>query len=101
MKEKEMTQADLAIHSGLSKTTISRICRNSNDKGGRYTPTEDVILALSIAFRLTSAESKKKLLYAAFPQRAYWDEFLDNRLNIFEVNIFLEENNLPIMGNME
>ena len=100
MKEKGLTQADLAIRSGLTKTTISRICRNSNDKGGGYTPTEPTIVALSIGFRLSSAESKKQLLYAAFPERAHWDGFLDNHLTIYEANIFLEEKKHPLLGNM-
>lgn len=100
MNEKGMTQAGLVIRSGLSKTTISRICRDSNDKGDKYTPTEPVIMALSIGLRLSSAESKKQLLYAAFPERAYWDDILDNHLNIYEANILLEENNLPLLGNM-
>ena len=100
VKEKGMTQAELVRRSCLSKTTISRICRDSNDKGGKYTPTEPIIMALSIGLKLSSAESKKQLLYAAFPERAYWDDFLDSHLNIFEVNIIMEENNFPLLGNM-
>lgn len=101
MKEKRMTQADLVARSCLSKTTISRICRNSNDKGGIYTPTEPVIMAVSIAFQLTSMESRTQLLYAAFPERAYWDKFLDNHFNINQVNEILYDNGLPLLGNME
>lgn len=100
MKEKRMTQADLAMQSGLSKTTISRIFRDNNDKGGNYTPTEKIIMALSIGLRLSSVESREQLLFAAFPERAYWNDFLDGRFSIYEVNIFLEENNLPLFGDM-
>jgi DNA-binding transcriptional regulator LsrR (DeoR family) len=34
MKEKGMTRAELIKRSGLSKYVISRILRNTNDKGG-------------------------------------------------------------------
>ena len=100
MKDKEMTQADLVMQSCLSKTTISRICRNSNDKGGAYTPTEPIIMALSTAFRLSSMDAKNILLYAAFPERAFWDEFLDHHLGIYDINMILDENGLPLLGNM-
>ena len=101
MKEKAMSQTKLAFRSGLSKTTISRIVRNSNDKGGSYTPTEPIIMALSIALGLTSAESKKQLFYAAFPERALWDDFLDRHLNLYQANEILYDNGLPTLGNVE
>ena len=101
MNKKGMTQAELAKRSGLSKLTVSRICRNSNDKGGFYTATETVIMALSIGFQLSSEESKKELLHAAFPERAFWNDFLDNHFDIHKTNEILYDNGLPLLGKSE
>ena len=100
MKEKGMTQSDLVERSRLPKTTISRILRNTNYKGGKYTPTDSIIMALSVALRLSSAESTERLVYAAFPERALWKDILDKHLSIHETNILLEENKLPLLGNI-
>ena len=101
MKEKRMTQSDLVKSSALSKTTISRICRNNNNKGSTYMPTPAVVMAVSVGLKLSPAESKE-LLFAAFPEMSYWSGFLERRLTIDEANEILYDNGLPLLGsNME
>ena len=99
MKEKEMTQSELVTASGLSKTTISRIVRNRNDKGSSYQPTPPVIMAIAIGLKLTSQEYEE-LTYAAYPELSYMKEFLDKRFTIHDANIILEENGFPLLGNI-
>ena len=97
MNERLWTGADLALHSGLSKTTVSRILRDSNDKGGTYLPTDETIMALSIAFKL-GRSGWEELLCAAFPERAIWFDGLDKRQDIFDVNDRLVKAKLPVIG---
>lgn len=73
MKEKGMTQSELVESSRLSKTTISRIVRNNNDKGSSYQPTPPVIMAVGIGLKLTYREYEE-LIYAAYPEMEYMKE---------------------------
>ena len=98
MKEKRMTQSDLVKSSALSKTTISRICRNNNDKGSSYLPTPAVVMAVSVGLKL-SCDEAKALLFAAIPEMAYWSGFLERSLTIDEANESLYDNGLPLLGN--
>ena len=100
LKIKGMKQTDLMKSSYLSKTTISRICRNSNDKGAAYLPTLSVVMAISIGLNLTRAEADK-LFYAAFPEMEFWGEFLDKRMDIDQANEILYDNGLSLLGNIE
>jgi len=100
MKEKGLTQSKLVKSSALSKTTISRICRNDNDKGSTYLPTYPVAMAVSIGLRLNPTETKE-LFFAAFPEMAYWSDFLENSLTIDEANEILYENGLSLLGNIK
>ena len=100
MKEKGLTQSKLVKSSALSKTTISRICRNDNDKGSSYLPTPSVIMAVSIGLELNPSEAEE-LSYAAFPEMAYWGSFLENHLTINEANETLYENGLSLLGNIK
>ena len=93
-----MTQSALVKSSALSKTTISRICRNNNDKGSSYLPTPSVVMAVSVGLKLSPAEAKE-LLFAAFPEMAHWSGFLESRLTIYEANEILYENGIPLLGN--
>ncbi len=68
MKLGGVTQAELVRKSNLSKTTISQMCRNSNDKGSSYQPAPSIVIAVIIALKLKREEAKM-LEYAAFPQR--------------------------------
>lgn len=93
-----MTQADLMRVASLSKTTASRICRNSNDKGSTYEPTLRVVMAVSIGLQLTREETKD-LFLCAFPQVEFWGEFLDQRVGITQADMVLFEQGLPLLGN--
>ena len=98
MKEKEMTQSDLMKTSALSKTTISRICRNNNDKGSSYLPTPSVVMAVSVGLKLSCVEAQE-LFLAAFPEMRYWRDFLERQLTINAANEILYDNGLPLLGN--
>jgi len=100
LKVKNMTQAELSRASLLSKTIISRICRDSNDKGSTYLPMSSVVVTVSIGLGLNISEAED-LRHAAFPERAYWPIFLENGLTIDEANEILYENGLPLLGNMK
>ena len=100
MKEKGISQAELVKRSRLPKTTVSRIIRNTNDKGSKYTPSDPIIAAISVALRLTNTESTEQLVYAAFPERAYWKDILDKHLSVDDANYILDENKLPLLGHI-
>lgn len=99
MRKKHMTQADLIEASLLSRTTINRICRNSNDKESTYQASLPVVQALSIGLKLTRAETLE-MLYTAFPEMELWGAFLDQHICIDEVNLRLDEAGLPLWGSL-
>ena len=98
LQERGWSAAFLAKESRLSKTTVSRILRDSNDKGCTYQPTANIAVAVCLAFKLDKAE-RDKLLLAAFPQWAIWREGLEQHLSVHEVNCRLYEQGLPLLGN--
>lgn len=100
MSETGINQTALIRSSQLPKTTISRICRNSNDKGSSYQATLPVVWALSIGLKLTRAEATE-MLFSAFPEMELWGKFLDERLSIYDVNYILDETGLTLWGNPE
>lgn len=100
MKIKEKKQSDLVNESYLSKTTVSRICRNSNDKGGTYLPTLPVVMAVCIGLKLTWVQAEE-LIFAAFPEMELWRSFLDNHLTIDQANEILDYYGLPLLGNIK
>lgn len=97
MGERMYSQRDLARRSRISEPTISRIVRNSNDKGGPYEPTDAVVMAISLAFGLDRARWES-LLFAAFPERKIWFECLDKRLGAYEADSQLYDQGLPLLG---
>lgn len=98
LQEKGWNAAFLAKESNLSKTTVSRILRDSNDKGRTYQPTENIVTAVCLAFKLDTA-GWGKLLLAAFPQMAIWREGFQEHLSVHDVNDRLYEQGLPLLGN--
>ena len=100
LKVKRITQSDLIKLTLLSKTTISRVCRNSNDKGATYIPTFSVVMAISIGLKLTRAETEQ-LFFAAFPEMELLGYFLDKKMDIDQANEILYDNGLPLLGNIE
>lgn len=99
MKCKEYTQADLMRESNLPKTTISRICRNSNDKGSTYQPTPNTVAAICIGLRPLKGEEIKALIYAAFPEFSIWKEAIEKNYDIDDTNHILYENGFSTLGN--
>ncbi|MCI9414530.1 MAG: helix-turn-helix transcriptional regulator [Clostridiales bacterium] len=100
LKMKGMTQSDLAKKSLLTKTTISRICRNSNDKGSSYIPTQRTVISVSLGLGLTLDEAKE-LSYDAFPERMLYVCFLEKSMTVLQANEILYEKGLPLLGNTE
>ncbi len=98
LKEKGWNAALLAKKSNLSKTTISRILRNDNDKGSTYQPTANIVTAVSLAFELDE-DGWNELMLAAFPQIQIWHEGIKRHLSIDDVNEALYEQGLPLLGN--
>ncbi|WP_368233262.1 helix-turn-helix domain-containing protein [Anaerotruncus rubiinfantis] len=99
MREKGITQAALAQKSKLSKTTISRICRDSNDKGSTYqADSAGLVMAVSVGLGL-SVKEKDMLMLAAFPEQAFWNDILENHMDIDDANALLYEQGYPLLGN--
>lgn len=98
MRKKGWNAKYLAEKSNLSKTTISRIQRNSNDKGGPYNPTDNVVMAIAMAFRIGKS-GWLKLLFAAFPDREIWLDSLKEGRDVIETNELLFEKGYPLLGN--
>ena len=100
LEAKGKSQKDLTKLCALSKTTASRIIRNSNDKGSTYKPDYLVVMAVIVGLKSTREESKE-LFFAAFPEMAYLENFLDKKLTIYEANEVLDDNGLSLLGNFK
>ena len=98
MKDKKMKQADLVRSSGLSKATISRICRNCDNKGSTYQAESfRIVMAVCVGLKVSEAD-KKALFYAAFPELATWEEISNAHMDIHDANLLLYERGLPLLG---
>ena len=97
LQERGWNAAFLAKESNLSKTTVSRILRDSNDRESTYQPTMNIVTAVSLAFKLDIAGWEKMKL-AAFPQTAIWREGFQEHLSVHDVNDRLYEQGLPLLG---
>lgn len=82
LKTKRITQADLIRKSQLTRTTVSRICRNSNDEGSSYQPTDRVVMSICVALELNHTETAE-MFALAFPYFPYWHEIIEKRMDIF------------------
>ena len=81
----------------LTRTTVSRICRNSNDKGSTYQPTDRIVMSVCVALVLESKETKE-LISLAFPYLKFWDKIIAEKMNIDQANSFLYDEGLPLLG---
>lgn len=95
MAKKKMSQADLGRASMLSRTTINRLCRDSNDKKSTYQPTLPVVCSVCIGLKLDREEATD-LLLSAFPELELLGIFLDRHFDIYDVNDALYVNGLPL-----
>lgn len=100
LKIKGMTQSDLVKTSRLPKTTVSRICRNTNDKGSSYMPDLHTAMSVSLGLSLSPDEAEK-LFFSAFPEMSFMRRFLDERLAVQQANEILYDNGLPLLGNIK
>ncbi len=95
--EKHLTQADVVRKTGLSRSVINRICRNSNDKGEPYIPTDDVFWILVYDLRM-SEEEKSELENAWFPEKKILRENVGRGLSSTEINEILYESECKLLG---
>ena len=106
LADKGMTQADLMARGNLSKTTVGRICRNTNDKGKDkdkktpYTPTHRMVMTVCVALVLSKTE-KDEMMRIAFPEEEVWDEILEKKMNLIDANMYLKERNLHELGSVD
>jgi transcriptional regulator with XRE-family HTH domain len=100
LNERRMSQAELARKSLLSASRICRICKDSNSQGSTFTITFRDVMALSFGFSLNREETTD-LFFSAFPEAELWGDFLDKRMNIYEVNEVFYDNGLTLLGNSE
>ena len=86
----------LATKTGLSKTTISRMVHNRDHRGRYYYPKETSVIAICLALRLT-AEQRWELYNLVFPERAIYNEAMNNGYSVDYTNKMLEKNNLKAL----
>ncbi len=100
MWEKKLWPAELARRSNLSKTTVSRICQNTNHKGTSYSPTHIIVMAVCVGLGLNKEEAREAF-FAAFPELRLFETILEKRLDIIDANALLDENGVPTLGIVE
>ena len=100
MKKKNITQAYLIENGYFTKTTISRICRNSNDKGTSYCPTVKSIFTLGVALKLNVQEIKE-LMKLAYPELETYIYIIEKGLSLEKGNELLYDEGLPLLGTAE
>ena len=99
LKTKKITQVQLSEDIGLSRSTMNRICRNSNDKGSFFKPELDVVYAISFGLKLTSIEAEELFNAAFLVRHNAIKESLDKKMSLADANIILYNKELPIIGN--
>jgi len=88
LKIKRMKQIDLEAVTNLSLTTISRICRNTNGRGGEYKADTDDFKEVCLGLELTH-EEKDKLFKVTFPEIEFLDYFIDKRMSAASANLYI------------
>ena len=86
----------LATKTGLSRTTISRMVQNRDYRGRYYYPKESSVIAVCLALRLTAAQ-RWELYNLVFPERAIYNEAMNNGYSVHDTNVILQENKLPTL----
>lgn len=96
MKENDMTQADLAKASDVSKSTINKLYNNKNGKGAPYTPSLHTMMAICIALQTPVNEIDVWLQYIV-PEVFYLEFFLANKFSVERANEVLYDLGLTLL----
>ena len=96
LEAKGHTDSWLATKTGLSSTTISRMVHNRDHRGRYYYPKETSVIAVCLALRLT-AEQRWELYNLVFPERAIYNDAMNNGYSVDYTNKMLEKNNLKAL----
>ncbi len=98
--KKQMTQKNLVEKGNLTRTTVARICRNTNDKGDVYKPTHRTVMTICVALGLDKSE-KDELFKIAFPEEQYWEEIIEKKMDLSAANDFLIEKGYSPLGSLK
>lgn len=99
LEEKGMTWAELARRSNLSKSTTTRIRKDTDYRGHIFQPSYHDVLKVSIGLGI-GAEGYQRLLEAAFPQTRELERLLKYD-NVTDAEIYLAEKGLPPLSKTE
>ena len=98
--KKDLSQADVIKKSGLSRGYANNIFN-----GNRENPSREKLLTLCVACGMNVVETNRALklakvseLYAKNSRDAAIIVCLNNGYDIFDVNIFLEDNGMSLLG---
>jgi hypothetical protein len=98
MSKMSISQGKLAKLSCLSEAKVSRMRRNSNDRGGTYKMTVFDVMAISIGLSLNKEEAKD-FFFSAFPELELLDYFLEKKLSVEKANDILYDLGFDLLGN--
>ena len=62
MESKRMERADILKTEYINKSTLTKVQKNTNGKGGAYTPTPDVVSRFALVLDLSTAQ-KEELIF--------------------------------------
>ncbi len=97
LEAKGWSAGKLAVESGQSKATISRMMNYK--RSPKYRPSLKVVQAVALALELTPEEGRE-LYYAAFPEFSIWEEALAKGYDLDTTDKILKEHGLPqLAGN--
>ncbi len=72
MKSKGMERADILKTEYINKSTYTKVIKNTNGKGGPYTPTPDIISRFALALDLSAAQKEElKFLFCDYSDELY------------------------------
>ena len=100
LETRGITKAKFAKLCQISKSTVTKIIKNTNYKGTTYKPDVLAVMAICVGLKLTNMEAQN-LFFTAFPEMMYLGSFLANSYDIDRANIVLYDEGLSILGNSE
>ena len=96
MKQRKVTQTELANLTGISRSTIGRIIANKDHRGSTYRTTERMIEKISLALKL-GEQLHQELCDLAFPEKKIIRECIAKKVSIVSADIELENAGLPTL----